>query len=68
MGRLEELDLKESQIWTKMKSHSEEATTANKHEIENLMKALDEAQNRSQTITTMYVFFFKKIASGLRHS
>ena len=50
MGRLEELHLKESQIWTKMKSHYEEATMANKRKIENVKKALDEAQNHSQTI------------------
>ena len=34
-----------------MKSHYEEATMANKREIENLTKSLDEAQNLSQTIT-----------------
>ena len=43
MGRLEELHLKESHIWAKMKSYYEEPTTANKHKIENLKKALDEA-------------------------
>ena len=51
MGRLEELHLKESQIWAKMKSCYEEATTANKRKIENLKKALDEVQAHVQTIT-----------------
>mgnify|MGYP000235158330 CR=1 FL=1 len=48
MGWLEELHLKESQIWAKVKSHYEEVVTTNKCRIENLKKALDEAQNRSQ--------------------
>ena len=51
MGRLEELHLKESQIWAKMKSLYEEVAMANKRKIENLKKAMDEAQTRSQTIT-----------------
>ena len=51
MGRLEELHLKESQIWAKMKSCYEEATMANKRKIENLKKALDKVQARIQTIT-----------------
>ena len=45
MGRTEELHLKESQIWAKMKSHYEEAATINKRKLENLKKALDEAQH-----------------------
>ena len=51
MGWLEELHLKESHIWEKMKSHYEEGASVNKHKIENLKKALDEAQNHSQAIT-----------------
>ena len=51
MGRLEELHLKESQIWATMKSLYEEAATSNKRKIENLKKALDEVQNHSQAIT-----------------
>ena len=43
MGRMEELYSKEFQIWAKMKSYYEEPTTTNKHKIENLKKALDEA-------------------------
>ena len=43
MGPLEEMHLKESQIWTKMKSHYEEVATVNKRKIENLKKALDKA-------------------------
>ena len=50
-GRLEERHLKDSQIWAKMKSHYEEAVMANKRQIENLKKALDKVQTRSQTIT-----------------
>ena len=50
MGRMEELHLKESEIWAKMKSHYEEAVVVNKRKIENLKKALDEAQIRSQAI------------------
>ena len=48
MGRLKELHLKESQIWAQMKTHYEEAATANKRKIENLKKALEESQARSQ--------------------
>ena len=50
MGRMEELHSKESEIWVKMKSHYEEAVVVNKRKIENLKKALDEAQIRSQDI------------------
>ena len=48
---MEELHSKVSDIWSKMKSHYEEAVTVNKRKIENLKKALDDAQSRSQAIT-----------------
>ena len=51
MSRMEELHSRESDIWSKMKSHYEEAVTINKRKIENLKKALDDAQSRSQAIT-----------------
>ena len=51
MGRLEELHLKEFQLWAKMKSLSEEAVVANKRKIENLTKALDESQVRATLMT-----------------
>ena len=47
---MEELHSKVSDIWSKMKSHYEEAVTVNKRKIENLKKALDDAQSRSQAI------------------
>ena len=47
MGRLEELHLKESQLWAKLKSHYEEAEAANKRKIENIKKALEDLQARS---------------------
>ena len=47
MGRFEELHLKESQLWAKMKSHYEEAMVTNKRKIENLKKALEESQARA---------------------
>ena len=50
MGLLEELHLKESQIWAMMRSLYEEAATTNKCKTKNLKKALDEAQNCSQAI------------------
>ena len=51
MGRLEELHLKESHIWAKMKSHYKEAVATNKRKIDNLKKALDKSQARSQLLT-----------------
>ena len=68
MGRLKELHLKESQIWAKIQSCYEEATMTNKRKIENLKKALDEAQARSQTLTDKYASSFKQIVSGLQCS
>ena len=47
MGRLEELHEKESQLWAKMKAHFEEAMVANKKNIENIKKALEDLQARS---------------------
>ena len=44
MEQLEELLLKESQLWAKMKSLYEEAMVANKRKTKNLMKALEESQ------------------------
>ena len=51
MGQLEELHLKESQLWAKMMSLYEEAAVANKHKIENRTKALEECQVRATLIT-----------------
>ena len=44
MSRLEGLHQKESQIWSQMKMHYEEATAVNKRKIENLKKALEDLQ------------------------
>ena len=51
MGRLEELHLKESQLWAKLESHYEEAAGANKQTIENLKKVLEESQARATLLT-----------------
>ena len=56
---MEELHSREADIWSKMKSHYEEAVTVNKRKIENLKKALDDAQRRSQA---------KQIAKASRHN
>ena len=51
MGRFEELHLKESQLWAKMRSHCEEAMVKNKRKIENLKKALEEYQAHATLLT-----------------
>ena len=50
MGHLEELHLKESQLWDSFKRKIE-AVVANKRKIENLTKALDESQVRATLMT-----------------
>ena len=49
-GEIIERHLRETEIWTEMKKHYEEANTAYKQEILHLTNALQEAQNRFHVI------------------